>query len=55
MLEMTDIFLLSDMLAWTQPVGKQQGIIVVTIRYDTINGIRKRRDKLIIDCERRGN
>lgn len=40
------------MLAWTQFVGKQHGIINVTIHSDTANGIRGGRNKLIMDCEK---
>lgn len=42
-------------LAWAQSVDKQHGIIVVTIHFDTANGMRKRKDKLIMDFKRGGN
>ncbi|XP_050919598.1 uncharacterized protein LOC127137155 [Lathyrus oleraceus] len=36
-------------------IGKQHGIIVVDIRSNTANGMRWRKDKLIMDCERGEN
>ena len=43
------------MLAWVQSIGKQYRIIIVIVRSHTANGIRGRKDKLIVDCERGGN
>lgn len=42
-------------LAWAQYIGKQHGIIVVTIYSDTVNRMRRRRDKLIMGCKREEN
>ena len=43
------------MLALAQSIDKQHDIMVVTVRFDHANGIRGRKDKLIVDCERGGN
>ncbi|KAI5445319.1 hypothetical protein KIW84_013522 [Lathyrus oleraceus] len=45
----------ADVLAWTQSICKQHGIVVVNIRCDTENGMRGRKDKLMMGCERSGN
>lgn len=42
-----------DVLAWTQSLGKQHDIIIVTICFDTANGIRGRKNKLIMSCEKK--
>ncbi|XP_058742600.1 uncharacterized protein LOC131615116 [Vicia villosa] len=51
------IYFSPELMFWHghSPVVKQHGIIVVTIRSDTSNGIRGRKDKSIIGCERGGN
>lgn len=46
---------LPEVLAWTQNIGKQHGIIVVTVCYDTANEKWGRKDKLIMDYERGEN
>ncbi|XP_058783489.1 uncharacterized protein LOC131658179 [Vicia villosa] len=43
-----------NILAWAQFIDKQHNIIVVTIRSDTANEMRGRKDKLIMYCERGG-
>lgn len=35
----------ANVLAWTQFVGKQYGIIVVTVCLDTVNEMRERKNK----------
>ncbi|XP_027189060.2 uncharacterized protein [Cicer arietinum] len=39
---------------WAKAIGRQNGILIVTIRSDKANGIRGRKDKLILGCERGG-
>lgn len=43
------------MLAWVQSIGKEHGIIFVTIRFDNANEIRWKKDKFSMGCERWGN
>lgn len=40
------------MLAWTQFIAKQHDIIIVTIRSDNVSRNKRRKDKLIMHCER---
>lgn len=40
---------------WTQSIGKQNGIIVVIFCSNNTNGIRGRKDKLIMYCKRGGD
>lgn len=49
---MSNIPSLAHILVWVQFVGKQHGIVVVTIHSDTVNGMIGRKDKLIMGCER---
>ncbi|XP_058742346.1 uncharacterized protein LOC131614814 [Vicia villosa] len=53
----TDIIFESrdKVLEWTRAIGKNHGIVVVTIRSESANGMRGRKDKFIIGCDRGGN
>ncbi|CAI8612974.1 unnamed protein product [Vicia faba] len=42
-------------LEWAQSTGKNHGIVVVINRFDYANGLRERKDKLIMGCDKGGN
>ncbi|XP_058764157.1 uncharacterized protein LOC131637575 [Vicia villosa] len=42
-------------LEWACAIGRTHGVAVVTIRSDSANGMRGRKDKLIMGCDRGGN
>ncbi|XP_058733832.1 uncharacterized protein LOC131605502 [Vicia villosa] len=42
-------------IEWARAIGKNHGIVVVTIQSDSVNGKRERKHKLIMGCDRGGN
>lgn len=40
-----------EVITWAQTIGKQYGIIVVTVNFDISNGKRDSKDKLIMSFE----
>lgn len=45
----------ANVLLWAEYIGKHHGIIVVNVCFDTTNGLKWRKDKFIMGCERDGN
>ncbi|XP_058772558.1 uncharacterized protein LOC131646563 [Vicia villosa] len=53
--DLTQYFVTDMVLEWACAIGRTHGVVVVTIQSDSANGMRGRKDKLIMGYDRGGN
>ncbi|XP_058784801.1 uncharacterized protein LOC131659661 [Vicia villosa] len=53
--DLTQYFVTDTVLEWARAIGRTHGVVVVTILFDSSNGMPGRKDKLIMGCDRGGN